>query len=111
VTRERDELPDWFLGGAGKRRLVHAVVHPERWTTESPPWSKKALARLAGLEERHAASRHVEILDRAGLLVRENASYRLNDASPLVDPLRALTDVLDGIDSVPLPPARGGRST
>lgn len=106
MARDRDALPDWFLGGAGKRRLLRALVHEQRWTSDPPPWSKKALARLAGLEERNAAARHVEVLSRAGLLVDDGGSYRLNDKSPLVDPIRRLTDALDELPPVPIPPAR-----
>jgi len=109
MPREPDSLRDWFLGGAGKRRLLYALAHSETWGDEPPPWSKKALARLAGLQEKNAVGRHIEILSRAGLIVREHGAYRVDETSALLAPIRELTDELDRLSPRSLPPSRGDR--
>jgi hypothetical protein len=97
------------MGGGGKRRLLYALAHPETWGDEPPPWSKKALARLAGLQEKNAVGRHVEILRRAGVIVREHGTYRVNESSTLLGPIRDLTDELERLAPRQVPPSRGGR--
>jgi hypothetical protein len=108
MSRSPDSLADWFLGGAGKRRLLYALTHPETWGKDQPPWSKKALARLAGLQEKNAVNRHIEALRLAELIVRERGRYRPNDDSKLRVPLRELTGELDQLVPRRLPRARGG---
>ena len=107
MSREPDLLPDWFVGGAGKRRLLHALAHPDAWVDEPPPWSKKALARLASLNDKQAVNRHIAVLSLAKLLVRDGAGYRLNEDSPLLPPIRELTDALQAIAPRKLPESQG----
>lgn len=112
MPRQPDQLPDWFVGGAGKRRLLQTLVNRAAgdppWN-EVPPWSKAALAHAAGLHEKHTVFRHLEILALAGLLEEEGSSYRLNEDSGLIGPLRDFTAALDLLDPRPLPPSRGNR--
>jgi hypothetical protein len=109
--READLLPDWFVGGAGKRRLLAALLleDPTRppWN-ESPPWSKAQLAEAAGLHEKHSVWRHVAVLVEARLLLEDDGLYRLNRRSPLREPLRNLIEVLDRVPARQLPRSRGG---
>jgi len=111
MPREPDSLPDWFLGGAGKRRLLRALVDERRrglpWT-EPQPWSRSVLARAADLHQKNAVRRHLDVLVLAELLVVAGGGYRLNTASPLIGPLRALLEAVDALPEEALPPSRGG---
>lgn len=111
VPRKPDLLPDWFLGGAGKRRLLRGLCDPDRtaepWTSPQP-WTEAALAATAGVHGKHTVFRHLEILVLAGLLEPEGQGFKLNGNSPLLKPIRELTIALDGLSPVPLPPSRGG---
>jgi hypothetical protein len=110
MSRGPDLLPDWFVGGAGKRRLIRALVLEDQtvapWDTP-PPWSKQAMARAAGVHPKNAVVRHVEVLVHAGLLQEEARGYRLNRHSPLLIPLRELVRALDRLPSAELPRSRG----
>jgi hypothetical protein len=111
--READLLPDWFVGGAGKRRLLSGLLRqdPNRppWD-ERPPWTQAQLALAAGVHEKHTVWRHVAVLVEAEILLEEGARYRLNPHSPLREPLLAFIVALDELPARALPPARGGRS-
>lgn len=110
MPREPDFLPDWFVGGAGKRRLLHALAHSDAALWNEPrPWSQMVLAQAAGLHTKHTVFRHLEVLVLAGLLNEEGGGYRVNEGSMLIDPIRALTDELDRLEPRPLPPSRGRR--
>jgi hypothetical protein len=106
MSRKPDLLPDWFVGGAGKRKLLAALVAGKA-DGKLPPWDKKTLAKAAGVHEKHTVFRHIEVLIVAGVLVEDNGGYRLNAASSLVQPLDALLAELDRLAPVPLPPSRG----
>jgi hypothetical protein len=112
MSREPDLLPDWFLGGAGKRRLLRGLLLEDRsvapWDT-SPPWSKQALARAAELHEKHTVTRHLQVLVEAGVLMETGGGLALNRQSPLLDPLRRLIVALDTLPVSPLPVSRGAR--
>jgi hypothetical protein len=112
MPREPDLLPDWFVGGAGKRRLLRRLVSQDPTVApwdELPPWSKKHLAEAAGVHEKHTVFRHLEVLVLADLLTEEREGYRVNEGSALFEPIRALTDELDRLEPHPLPPSRGRR--
>jgi hypothetical protein len=106
MSRKPDSLPDWFVGGAGKRRLFRALVDPGA-VSEQPPWSKAALARVAKVNEKHTVFRHVEVLVLAGLLIDGSDGYRVNERSPLLEPIRAMMNGLDRLNPDPLPKSRG----
>ncbi len=108
MTRPIDAVSDWFLGGPGKRQLLYALAHPESWGAETPPWSKKAIARLAGLQEKKAVERHIVALVCADVIVGGDDGYEVNTSSPLLPPLRDLTDELAKLAPERLPRARGG---
>jgi hypothetical protein len=111
MARQPDLLPDWFVGGAGKRRLLRALLLKDAagppWDSP-PPWTKKQLADAAGLHEKHTVHRHVEVLVEAGLLQEHAGRYRLNTRSPLCKPLRSLVLALDRLPDAELPASRGG---
>jgi hypothetical protein len=105
MPRQPDLLPDWFVGGAGKRRLMRAVLDagPDR------RWTEQELADAAELGRKNSAPRHVAVLVQARILRERNRRYRLNPRSPLLGPLdRYLTALEEGIPADPLPPSRGG---
>jgi hypothetical protein len=110
-VREPDLLPDWFVGGAGKRRLLSALLRedPNRppWD-EPPPWTQAQLAVAAELHEKHTVWRHVAVLVEARILLEEKGRYRLNRRSPLRRPLLDFIVALDELPHRALPPARGG---
>ncbi|MBN1609263.1 MAG: helix-turn-helix transcriptional regulator [Polyangiaceae bacterium] len=104
MPRSLDRLPDWFLGGAGKRRLLEAVV-----TGGSRTWTSQQLAAAARLGPKNSASRHVAVLVQAGLLTEVAGGYELEQAHPLRAPLAELLKVLrQRIPASSLPPSRGG---
>jgi hypothetical protein len=106
MPREPDLLPDWFVGGAGKRKLLRALVRGE---AGPPPLTKKALAAAAELHPKHTVFRHLEVLVTAELLIESADGYRVNDNSALIPPIRALIEQLDLLEPRPLPPSRGVR--
>jgi hypothetical protein len=68
MPRKPDLLPDWFVGGAGKRKLLGALARGEA-DGKQPPWDKQTLAKAAGLHEKHTVFRHVQILVEADVLL------------------------------------------
>ena len=106
MPRAPDLLPDWFVGGQGKRKLLEAVVSGVAAGT-AQPWDKRTLALAAGVHEKHTVFRHVEVLVVAGVLIGAAGGYRLNEASALVEPLETLLAELDRLAPLPLPPSRG----
>jgi len=106
MPRKPDVLPDWFVGGAGKRKLFRALVGAEL-VSKPAPWSKAALAEIAGLHEKHTVFRHVEVLVLAGLFIEDSGRYRVNEDSALLKPIREMMKELDRLDPQPLPPSRG----
>ena len=109
--READLLPDWFVGGAGKRRLLSALLREDPgqppWDVP-PPWTQAQLAAAAGLHEKRAVWRHVAVLVEAGILLEEGTRFRLNRRSALRQPLLDFIVAVDQLPRRPLPPSRGG---
>jgi hypothetical protein len=106
MPREADLLPDWFVGGAGKRRLLRALTTGH---LINPPWTQVTLARAADLHEKHTVHRHLEVLQLAGLLVLDGGAYRLDPTSPLITPIAVLSRQLDTLPPHALPLSRGAR--
>jgi hypothetical protein len=106
MPRNPDLLPDWFVGGAGKRKLLGALLRGEA-DGKSQPWDKRTLARAAGLHEKHTVFRHLDVLVEADLLIERSDGYRVNAESGLIAPLRALLEQLDRMEPRTLPPSRG----
>src|SRR4051794_6375253 len=110
MPREADLLPDWFVGGAGKRRLLRGLLLEDPnvppWNAP-PPWTKTQLARAAGVHEKHTVFRHVQVLVAAGVLQETQAGFRLNRRSSLLAPLRDLVVALDRLPPRRLPQSRG----
>jgi hypothetical protein len=106
MPRKPDLLPDWFVGGAGKRKLLRALIHGEA-AGKPPPWDQKTLARAAGVHEKHTVFRHLEVLVEAKVLIQDTAGYKVNQKSPLLAPLGALIEQLDQLPASELPPSRG----
>ncbi len=111
MPRNADLLPDWFVGGAGKRRLLEALTNGTAplWH-EGPPWSGRDLARAAALSEKHAVTRHLEILELAHLLRQAPGGWELV-SSPLLAPLSDYLKALRSLPADSLPRARGGSSS
>jgi DNA-binding IclR family transcriptional regulator len=67
MTRGLDSLADWFVGGAGKRRLLAAL------TAASPGdrFTQKELADTAQLHKKGSVVRHLQVLEHAGVLQRD----------------------------------------
>jgi hypothetical protein len=107
MPRKPDLLPDWFVGGSGKRKLLGALVSGEA-DGKSPPWDKQTLAKAAGLHPKHTVFRHLDVLVEAGLLTDSADGYRVNRGSALLEPLDALLQELDRLPASKLPPSRGG---
>lgn len=112
MPREPDLLPDWFVGGAGKRRLLASLVRQDQsrppWNRPQP-WNKAVLAEAAELHEKHTVFRHLQVLALAGVLVEERRGYRLDQGSPLIVPLLDLLAELDQLQPLQLPASRGAR--
>jgi hypothetical protein len=106
MPRKPDVLPDWFVGGRGKRQLFRAVVDREA-DGEPPPWTKAKLAKAAGLHKKHTVFRHLEVLVLANVLIEDPTGYRVNEASALLKPIGELIDELDRLEALPLPASRG----
>lgn len=107
MPREADLLPDWFLGGAGKRRLLTALlVH-----SGPDPRTEAELARAAGLHPKNTVRRHLAVLAQAGLVHKESNGFSLDDKHPLVRPLRHLLKSLENeLPKDSIVPSRGGNS-
>jgi hypothetical protein len=107
VPREPDRLPDWFLGGAGKRRLLAAVLRggPDR------AWTEQELAVAAGLTPKNTIRRHIAVLAQAGVLRGAPGDYHVDFSSALVRALRPMLDELERLPDDPLPRSRGGAQT
>lgn len=113
MPREVDLLPDWFLGGAGKRRLLQALVdeHHPLWRV-GPPWSARQLADAAELHEKNTVQRHLRVLKEAGLLARDSLGrWTVEHDSELLAPLRSYLQAVNRLPPRSLPPSRGGAST
>jgi hypothetical protein len=106
MPRKPDLLPDWFVGGAGKRKLLGALVRGEA-DGKPPPWDKKTLAKAAGLHEKHTVFRHLDVLVEADVLIEDAGSYTVNEKSGLIEPIRMLVERLDLLEPRALPPSRG----
>jgi len=107
MPREADLLPDWFVGGAGKRRLLRALTDPNSPLRKTaPPWSDVQLAEHAQLTKKNAVGRHLQVLERAGLLQEVAGGWELA-AAPLWAALGPYLDALDALPSHALPPSRG----
>lgn len=112
MSRSSDSLADWFVGGAGKRKLLAALM-------AAPPgrrFTQKELADAADLHDKGSVVRHLAVLERAGLLARDapGGTYRVRRWRHRA----ALTSWLAELDQAestvavwrrPLPPSRGGR--
>jgi DNA-binding IclR family transcriptional regulator len=77
VPRDPDRLPDWFVGGAGKRRLLSAVVRGGSDKT----WTESELASASGLSPKNTVRRHIAVLVQAGVLTGSPGAYSLNKAN------------------------------
>jgi len=108
MPRKPDVLPDWFVGGRGKRQLFRALVD-RKADGEPPPWSQATLARAAGLHKKHTVFRHLEVLVLAKVLIEDSGYYRVNEDSDLLKPIGGLIDELDRVEALPLPASRGGK--
>jgi hypothetical protein len=108
MPREADLLPDWFVGGAGKRRLLRALTDASSplWQ-EGPPWTDVQLAGQAELTTKNAVGRHLRVLEAAGLLQMVAGGWQRTTA-PLWADLKLYLDALDGLPSTALPTSRGG---
>lgn len=106
MPRKPDVLPDWFVGGRGKRLLFRALADGEV-AGKVPPWSKAVLAGAAGVHKKHTVFRHLQVLVLAGLLIEESDGFRVNEDSTLIGPIRDFVDALDALEPRELPPSRG----
>lgn len=106
MPRDPDLLPDWFLGGAGKRRLLTALF---REPTAAHSWSLTELATAASLTRHNAVNRHLAVLELAGVLAHSpSGRWAVVDSSDLIPPLRAYLEAIDHLPPEALPRARGG---
>lgn len=111
MTRASDSLADWFVGGAGKRRLLAALAE----ASPGDRFTQKELAEVAALHQKGSVVRHLQVLERAGVLQRERAggAYTVR-AWPQRDALSRWLAELEAAEQAssawkdPLPPARGG---
>jgi hypothetical protein len=87
----RQRLPDWLLGGRGKRRLLETVLLSEQ---PGPGWTRTQLARAIGQHPKARIDRYVGPLLQVGLLVEDAGRYRLVADSGLAQPLRDLLELL-----------------
>lgn len=106
MPRKPDLLPDWFVGGAGKRKLLGALVRGEA-DGQPPPWDKQTLAKAAGVHEKHTVYRHVAVLVEAKVLIEDTDGYRVNAKSSLLEPLQVLLKQLELLPPSRLPKSRG----
>lgn len=106
MPRKPDLLPDWFVGGAGKRKLLGALTRGEA-NGKPPPWDKKTLAEAAGVHEKHTVFRHLAVLVEAEVLIEDTDGYRVNKKSNLLEPLEAFLNQLELLPPSVLPPSRG----
>jgi hypothetical protein len=87
----RQRLPDWLLGGRGKRRLLEALLLSEQ---PAAGWTRTQLARASGQHAKARMDLYVGPLLRVGLLVEDAGRYRLAPDSALAQPLRDLLALL-----------------
>lgn len=106
MPRKPDLLPDWFVGGAGKRKLLGALIRGEA-NGKPPPWDKKTLAEAAGVHEKHTVFRHLAVLVEAEMLIEGTDGYRVNKKSKLLEPLEAFLKQLELLPPSKLPPSSG----
>ncbi len=111
MTRSKDSLADWLVGGAGKRSLLRALVRAKK----GDRFTQRELAHAAGLHDKGSAVRHLAVLERAGLIERDaEGRYCVVLTSELLPPLRRWLRAVDAIEErssawrAPLPPSRGG---
>jgi hypothetical protein len=112
VTRGRDDLADWFVGGPGKRPLLGFIVRADA----ARDYEQRELALAAGLHPNGSVVRHLRVLSQAGILLQPapRGPYRVDAAHPLLEPLADWLLVLERISQhdsrwrLPLPPSRGG---
>jgi hypothetical protein len=107
MPRKPDLLPDWFVGGAGKRKLLAAVVRGYA-DGQQPPWNKQTLARAAGLHPKHTVFRHLAVLVEAEVLVEGHDGFSVNPKSALIGPLSTFLEQLERLPPSKLPESRGG---
>lgn len=110
MTRAKDSLADWLLGGAGKRSLLRTLASAKK----ADRFTQRDLAHAAGLHEKGSVVRHLAVLEQAGLLKRDaGGRYCVESASALLPPLRRWLRTVDAIEAkssawqAPLPPSRG----
>ncbi|HEV3321402.1 MAG TPA: hypothetical protein VG147_04325 [Solirubrobacteraceae bacterium] len=95
-------MPDWFVGGAGKRKLLGALTRGEA-NGKPPPWDKKTLAEAAGVHEKHTVFRHLAVLVEAEVLIEDTDGYRVNKKSDLLEPLEGFLKQLELLPPSKLP--------
>lgn len=93
MSKPRLSIRDWLFGAGGKRRLLEAVLAPER----RGPWTEAELARAAGLHAKGSVDVHVRALVQIGVLSEHDRVYTLVARHPLVRPLRRLLEVVGTI--------------
>lgn len=105
MARSKDFLPDWFVGGAGKRRVLDELLRGNL----DRSWTQYELAKECGLHPKRSVERHVAVLVQSGLLLTEGHRVKVNRVHPMVRPLVQLLQALDSqLPNDPLPPSRGG---
>jgi hypothetical protein len=112
VTRQRDGMADWFVGGTGKRPLLALIAQAD----PAERYEQRELATAAGLDPNGSVGRHLRVLAQAGIVVqlRPRGPYRVDVSNPLLEPLAEWLGVLEQMSQVdprwrlPLPPSRGG---
>lgn len=93
MPKPKLRLRDWLFGGAGKRRLLLALLLEEQRV-----WTQVELARAAGLKEKGSVDDYLVALDQLDLLSRGgDGSYRFNRRHPIVEPLRELLDLIEAV--------------
>lgn len=110
MPRNADLLPDWFVGGAGKRRLLTALTNTDSplWE-QGPPWTDIELASGSGLSKKNAIGRHLQVLERAELLLAVPGGWERSD-NALWAVIESYLDALKALPETSLPPSRGGFS-
>jgi DNA-binding HxlR family transcriptional regulator len=108
VRGQPELVPDWMLGGAGRRRIL------KRLAEDGDGWTGRALQEDLGLG--HAwvfevlrALRSTKAVER---VPGTRGSYRLSDTDPLGKSLRAMLDALEPYakTAVSRPPSRRSAS-
>lgn len=101
--RVADNVPDFFIGGRGKRKSLEALVH-----RPGVVWTESTLAKAGGIGGNRSGRRQFKALRKAGLLVPVDTEripvrggHVLNETHGLVEPLRKLLPVLADTNVVP----------